>query len=297
MLLRFFIICFFVFAKLNGATHSFMLENDLFTGTDQHYTNGAFYTVLEDDTAITLAQLMFTPTDIANNQKITDDYPYAGHIGLTWHFFLYNSNFFQNMGFSIGSVGPISKAELAQRKVHKARDITMPEGWHHQMENQATAGVLYQVGAKTKKLRVSDVEFDWTTNLRLDYGNFYSGANIGTIIRFGNHFPKNFPTTGAFFGGQESSMLNMKNVSGFKYSISLGIYGNKVDIFYVIDEAHGYNVEAIDYTVGEFASFNLYYKKFEVELQFKSVYVNETKIDLIKVTEHHGAFTFRWKWD
>lgn len=296
-MLRLFIVCFLIFVKLNGATHSFMLENDLFTGTDDHYTNGVFYTILEDDHAFTFSQLMFTPTDIAKAQKITDDYPYAGHIGLTWLFFDYNSNFFQNVGVSIGSVGPISKAELAQRKVHKARDLTMPEGWHNQMDNQATAGVLYQVGAKTKTLKVFDMEFDWTTNLRFDYGNFYSGVNVGTLIRFGNHLPKNFPTTGAFFGGQESAMLNMKSVSDLSYSLSIGWYGNKVGIFYVIDEAHEYNVEDIDHTTGEFASFNLYYKKFEFALQFKSVYVNDTKLNPIKVTEHHGAVNFRWKWD
>lgn len=296
-MLRFFTICFLVFVKLNGATHSFMLENDLFTGTDDHYTNGAFYTIMEDDQAFTLAQLMFTPTDIGNSEKILDDYPYAGHIGLTWHFFQYNRNFFHNMGVSVGSVGPIAKTEIAQKKVHEFRDLTIPEGWHHQLDTQATAGVLYQIGAKTKTLKFFDMDFDWTSDLRFDYGNFYSGINVGTLIRFGNHLPKNFPTTGAFFGGQESSMLNMKSVSDFSYSISLGGYANKVGIFYVIDEAHEYDVEDVDYTTGAFASLNLYYKKFEFELQFKSVYVNVTKINPIKVTEHHGAAIFRWKWD
>lgn len=285
------------FIQLKAATHSFMLENDFFAGTDKHYTSGLFYTVMEKDKAITLSQLMFTPSDIRKSEKILNDYPYAGHISLTWHLFQSNNNFFHNMGASIGSVGPVAMGKQVQRAIHKARGVKIPQGWDHQLSNEPTAGVLYQAGAKTKKLQIFSLDFDWTTTFRFDYGNFYSGASLGTVIRFGNHFPKNFPTTGAFFGGQESAMLNMKKVSGFRYSISLGWYVNKVDTFYVIDKAKEHKVRSIDYTVGDFASLNLYYKKFEFEIQFKKVFVNTTRVSPETVYQNHGALTFRWKWN
>ena len=312
-MIKIFVLLLIFFIKLSGATHSFLLENDLFAGTDKHYTNGTFYTHMEENVqvpwildissasnkskSLTFSQLMYTPVDISESEKILDDYPYAGHIGLTWSLFQSSNNFFQNMGFSIGSVGPISMAEETQKEVHRARDITIPQGWDHQLDNEPTAGLIYQLGLKTRKLRVKGIPFDWTTNLRFDYGNFYSGTVLGTVIRFGNHFPKNFPTTGSFFGGHESSMLNMKRASGLRWSLSLGIYGNKVDTFYILDEAKEYNVEQIDYTVGDFASINLYYKKFELELQFKNVSVNSVEIRPDTIVEHYGAFSFRWKWD
>ncbi len=311
--MRIFIICVFLFIQLKAGTHSFVIENDFLTGTDKHYTNGLFYTSMEDNakapwllnissmdkksSSLTISQLMFTPDNISSSDRVLDDYPYAGHIGLTWSLFQYSNNFMHNMGFSLGSVGPISKAEQAQKEVHKLIGDTIPQGWGHQLGNAPTAGLIYQFAARTKLLKLFGLDFDWTTNLRFDYGNFYSGAVIGTVLRFGNHFPKNFPTTGSYFGGHESAMLNIKSTRGLKYSLSLGTYRNKVDNFYVIDEAKDHTVEPINYTVGSFASMNIYYRKFEFEVQFKSVLVNTFRITPETILENHGAFVFRWKWD
>lgn len=314
-MIRFFLIGIFFLIKLNGSSYSFILENDIFAGTDRHYTNGTFYSSLEDDIRVpwvldisslnkksevfTVSQLMFTPKDIQESQKILTDSPYAGHIGLTWSLFQSSSNFFYNMGFSLGAVGPISLAKEAQRGVHKLKGVTIPEGWDNQLSNELTSGVLFQLGAKTKTINIYGIEFDWITNIRFDMGNFYTGVAMGTIIRFGNYFADNFPTTGGFVGGYESSMLNIKKVNYLGWSISIGGYGNGVGNFYVIDEGikQGYDVEKIEYIVGDFASLNLYYKKFELEILYKSAVVNEIELNPSSVMENRGAINIKWKWD
>ena len=301
--------------KLNAATHAFILENDLFVGTDRHYTNGTFYSVLEDDISVpwiidissmnkknkvlTLSQLMFTPEKLEDSQKILDDSPYAGHIALTWSLYQSNSNFLHNMAFSIGAVGPISLSEQTQKAIHKARGITIPQGWDHQLDNKATAGLVYQFAAKTKAFELMGLDVDWTTNIRFDYGNFYSGTVLGSVIRFGNYFAKNFPTTGGFVGGHESSMLDMKKLNSLSWAISIGGYGNSVDNFYVVDEGirRGYDLKKINHITGGFVSLNIYYKKLEMEIQYKSAVVNDIELNPDTIMGNHGALGFRWKWD
>lgn len=313
--MKFFIVFIIFFSSLFADTHSFILENDIFAGNDRHYTNGTFYTSMVDNVslpwildltsmpdkneAFTISQLMFTPKDISKSENIIEDCPYAGHVGLNWFLYQSNSNFLHNLGVGIGAVGPISLAKEAQIGVHKLKDVTIPKGWDNQLENKLTSSFTYQFVAKTKVISIGGIDFDWTSNIRFDFGDFYSGAEIGTVVRFGNHFAKNFPTTGGFTGGYESSMINMKKVNSLRWSISIGGYANEVENFYVIDEGikKGYKVESIEYIVGDFASINIYYNKFELELLYKSAVVNEVKLNPQAVMENRGALNLKWRWD
>lgn len=114
-------LIFFVFptatmASQNPWTHSFFFENDLFTGTDNDYTNGMKYSLISPDLSphiplkrtekisrlvldffhklpmfkdipeetghkveLAIGQSMYTPRDISRYDLIQDDRPYAGY--------------------------------------------------------------------------------------------------------------------------------------------------------------------------------------------------------------------------
>ena len=50
---------------------------------------------------------------------------------------------------------------------------------------------------------------DIVNNFRLDAGNYYRGAMIGSMIRYGNNYPNNFNTVGRYLGANENKLLNL----------------------------------------------------------------------------------------
>lgn len=311
--------------KLFAASHSFILENDAMAGTDRHYTNGFFYTWMSEDNdedipnwlnlekiavdnmAVSFTHLTFTPEDLSDPNVITDDMPYAGYINL--NFFLYQSmqNFFHEVGVGLGAVGPIAQSDDLQKFIHKSTGNRQPQGWNNQLRTEYLLNASYQFAYKTDKRNLGFLEYDWTNNARIDLGEFYSGALVGTSIRFGSYVPDNFKTSGNFIGGEESSLLNFGNCKGLGWSVSLGLFANAIKRFYVVDEYEEYQIESIDYTRGRVLTFNIYYDNFEFALKLKSTKfesndnlngLNEDIQDLSQDSiREWGGLSFRWKFD
>ena len=308
-LLNYFFLVVFFSVHSFGDAHSFTMENDYLTGTDKHYTNGLFYTYMSDDASIpsildignasqknvafSISQLMYTPEDLSVAEKQLDDGPYAGYLRLDYLIFQSTSNYFHEIGFNIGAVGPISYAEESQKFVHKISGNREPEGWDNQLENHLTAGVAYHFGIKTNKIDILDHKFDWLANIRFDRGNFYAGNLIGTTLRFGRDLPDNFYTGGNFIGGNESALLNFSKSSGFNWYIALGVNFNSIDKFFITDEDEEYTVQGVDYTVGEHLSFNLQYDNLEFSLYFKTTYLIHFDFDSDSF-EKWGGIQFKW---
>ncbi len=300
---------------LNAGTNAFILENDTLTGTDKHYTNGIFYTWMsenndvsvpdlldfggdQDNLAISFSHLTFTPADLSDPKVITTDMPYAGYMNLTLLFYKSTKNYFHEFGAGFGAVGPIAQSDRLQKEIHDITGNRQPEGWNNQLRNDYLLNFSYQFGLKTNVIDIGDFNFDWLANIRFDAGDFYSGALLGTTMRFGNYLPNNFKTTGNFFGGEESALLNFDTPDYFGWSISFGIFGNTIKRFYVVDEYEEYQIGNVDYAKGGLFTLSLYLGYFEVDLKVRSTYINNENLEINEDNvKKWGGINLIWKFD
>lgn len=210
--------------KKELGTLSVQFENDLFSGSDQHYTNGIRISWLspEGDTikplrtvrdfleqiardenkttrfGLSLGQDMYTPEDRAATQLIVDDRPYAGWLygGMSLHTV---SDYGQgrqeqeSVELNIGVVGPWSLAEETQDFVHDIRLIDTFEGWDNQLRTEPGLLVNYE-----RKWRLFDpikfgpTELDAIPHAGASLGNIATEANIGGAFRWGWNLPNDF---------------------------------------------------------------------------------------------------------
>lgn len=204
-------------------TFSIYFENDLFTHTDQHYTNGTKLSWISPDLtnyeesgklpdwslplvhslpfinepdlqrniALSIGQNMYTPGDISRKDLIEDDRPYAGwtYFGIAFH--SKNDRRLDSIEFQVGIVGPESFTEQTQKFVHSARGINRPNGWDNQLKNEPGLNIIYE-----RKWRLLEAKqglgFDTITHLGCSVGNVSTYANTGIEARFGWNIPRDF---------------------------------------------------------------------------------------------------------
>ena len=138
-------------------TFNMYLENDLFGGSDQNYTNGLRFSAVSpnlesfrDDprmpplinkindrfdrilgfkegptrnVVISLGQLIYTPADNESYELIEDDRPYAGYLYLGFAYHTRNDDRLDTVEINLGMIGPSAQGELAQDSIHNIRDI------------------------------------------------------------------------------------------------------------------------------------------------------------------------------
>lgn len=296
--------------SLYASVNSFCLDNDYFVGKDGHFTNGIFYTWFADsneslhppfmpnlqtNNAISFSHLIFTPKDTEQTEAILDDLPYAGYAQLTFLLYKSTQNYFHEFGINIGLVGPDSGAETLQSTFHKLIHNHTPKGWNTQLKNQMTAGISYNFALKTEKKVFYDLKYDWTNNIRGDIGNFYSGALISTTLRIGTNFPDTIPTTGNFIGGEESKNLHFQASKSFNWSLSFGIFANRVWNYYIVDKAidEGYTIAHLNYVLGNQLLYTIFYKNISYAFKLKSIKLYKKRPP--NATKQWGGITVTWK--
>ena len=183
-------------------------ENDVFAGTDQHYTHATRleYTYRDNATPSFLAplghlfdldsslgyafhlflmQYLYTPTDISLEVPPPDDRPYAGWLaaGLKVAQNIDNhedtSPRYVERGdewsLSLGIIGPDAQSKRSQREVHELVNSGLPQGWDYQIENQPAADLSYQYNWKLGwDHRPNE---GWDTELVP-----YAGGNLGNVF-------------------------------------------------------------------------------------------------------------------
>jgi hypothetical protein len=145
------------------------LENDLFAGFDEQYTNGSYLTVslpINDlplwarwtrdglsgiidaprwQAAYGLGQSMFTPSDITDPDPPLDDRPYAGFLFGSLYLSADTGRRLDTVAFEIGVTGPPSLAEAAQKFIHNDLGIgDPPNGWDTQLKTEVAFRALYE---------------------------------------------------------------------------------------------------------------------------------------------------------
>lgn len=208
-----------------GRIVNVQLENDLFGGgTDRHYTHGTRLSYLSPETltdfeaglkskvlsylpeflrpdtrriGFILGQNMFTPEDISRADLIEDDQPYAGwlYVGvvLVAEKSTGNRPYLDSLEVNIGMIGPASLAEETQTEVHRFKDVQLPKGWEHQLENEP-GFVLYYERKWPLRSRISwkGVSADLTPSLGFALGNVYTFLAAGGMVRIGHDLPNDY---------------------------------------------------------------------------------------------------------
>lgn len=308
------ILLFLMFFSINiyaDDVKSIVIENDFVAGKDSHYTNGFYYSWMNDENvyipffldlgsskkskSITFSHLMFTPEDIESTEAIEKDLPYAGYASLGYKVFQYNSNFYQEIGINIGLVGPHTYAKELQTDLHKVIGAQIPQGWDNQLGTHLTGGVNLQLGAKTDIFKLGIFELDFALCGTYLYDEFYGETGASGSVRFGSSLRENFQTTGTLYGGFESVLINYNNIKGFYWYILFGSFYHNLNNVYLTEASDYYEIGNIDFISGNILSLSLGYNSFDITIQVKKSYINGFRIDNDISTDEYGSFSISWE--
>jgi lipid A 3-O-deacylase len=222
-------------------TLNLYFENDLFSETDQNYTNGIRFSWVSpdledyiDDPAIppaikqinrkliffhkshkglqrniiaSLGQTMYTPKDRAATELIEDDRPYAGWLYSSFSFQSKNDVQLDTVEVHIGVIGPASLAQETQNFIHDLRGFERFQGWDNQLENEL--GLLFLWEHKRKLIKpTADPEnfsYDLISHSGIAIGNVADYLNFGAEFRIGWLIPNDFGTSAVRPGGDNSA--------------------------------------------------------------------------------------------
>ena len=209
-----------------GGTFGVYLENDLFTGTDQHYTSGfkvswssrdleqlgdskyaspflPIFNLLPyiDETSyqknlvFALGQNIYTPVNTDARALILGDRPYAGWlylgIGVVWK----NADVRNSLVLDVGVIGPWSYGEETQSFIHDLRGFDSPNGWDNQLENEVGFTLAYErLWRWPKHERRSGFDWEVLPHAGMALGTVRTFANVGAEIRAGLNLPDDFGT-------------------------------------------------------------------------------------------------------
>jgi len=144
------------------------LENDLFSGEDDNYTNGVRFSFLSAENnlpdwlensanalpffsvegykrwQVEMGQNMYTPRDITVRPLQVRDRPYAGWLYGSVGLISDTGNQLDNLQLTLGIVGPGSGAAQTQDFVHHLIDTNDPQGWSTQLHNEPGLVLTYE---------------------------------------------------------------------------------------------------------------------------------------------------------
>lgn len=187
-------------------------ENDLIGGgTDQYYTSGVQinYFNIESKppryigdaadrfigfdvneataTSFTLGQKIFTPQDITIAAPQNQDRPWAGWLYATVAFANVHETYTDQLGLTLGVVGPASMAEQTQKFIHKhVTDSPEPQGWDNQLHTEPGAIVSWNrrwQNFASFPLAAYRVQFE--PDVTVAAGNVNTYAGVGGTVTFG----------------------------------------------------------------------------------------------------------------
>lgn len=205
-----------------GPTITFYLENDVFVKTDQYYTHGMGLSWITPDyhpekpipkwtqpgfrtlsliggtgefrhLTYTLRQNVYTPQNIESAQIVVGEHPYAGVTYIALGFHQKDSKSITTLEFDAGLIGPSSNAEGIQKNVHQWIDSPAPNGWHHQLQNEAIINIQYmRRWVLNKNFPFQGWRFDYFPQIVASLGNMSTRMGAGAHFRFGYNIPTNF---------------------------------------------------------------------------------------------------------
>lgn len=225
-------------------TVNLYFENDLFSNTDQQYTNGVraswvspavddfindpeipawvrtanqALTTFDPEPApfehnathrliLTLGQQMYTPRDRDRTTLDPNDRPYAGWLYLGFGYHTETRHKQKSFEVDLGVVGPWALAKQAQDFIHDLRGFERFKGWDNQLHNEPGIQMIYE-----RKHRLlfgglfDNVQYDLIGHAGGSLGNVATYLNAGAEYRVGYNLPQDFGTSALRIGGDNST--------------------------------------------------------------------------------------------
>ncbi|HEX2853053.1 MAG TPA: lipid A deacylase LpxR family protein [Opitutaceae bacterium] len=196
-------------------------ENDTFTGTDQHYSNGVKLSWLSSDLVgwgqtgwrkqmvdllpfvnrtegqknfgFAIGQNIYTPRNIETPNPDPTDRPYAGWTYMELAFVSKTPDVSDTVSIQLGLVGPHSFADDTQRVVHEWIDSAEPLGWGHQLKDEVGVNLIYERRWRMfARSLLQTAGIDLIPHLGVSLGNVQTYANGGATVRLGFNLPSDF---------------------------------------------------------------------------------------------------------
>jgi lipid A 3-O-deacylase len=247
-----------------GGSYTLLVENDVFTGTDRHYTNGLRLSYLsrQDDVpdyirafaaampfvdpgarlraGYALGHNIYTPNNIKAATLLPDERPYAGYLyagmAVVAEGDAKSGNVLDTWEFDIGLVGPSALGEEVQNNFHRLIGSPQAEGWSNQLRDEPIVSLTHE--RKWRHLwhhPVSGLGFDFTPHVGGSIGNLADYLNLGTTMRVGQGLARDYgpprirpslPGSGFFLPQEGTSWYLYAGVDGRVVAHNIFLDGN-----------------------------------------------------------------------
>ena len=199
-------------------------DNDLFgNATDSQYSSGEKFNLtyrVENPTnflydflytsdsksdiftTFAIANQIYTPVDTDSTELILDDRPYAGWTYIEMGMHKSSKKSLNSLQLKVGMVGPASKSEEIQNGIHNLINVSLSEGWEHQLNNELGINLGYAYKLRFAPEPIGWFESAFVPYVEADLGNISTQASLGIFIRAGYNIPKDFGLATLDIGGE-----------------------------------------------------------------------------------------------
>jgi hypothetical protein len=246
---------------------TFTIENDLFTHSDNNYTDGVGISWLSadlntyaDDSFISkwgrfweplpfvldegyttyaswsVVQEMYTPDSITNPNPPEDDQPYAGILYVDSLLYARKERWQHAWEIKLGVVGPSSLAEGTQKRVHKLIGSEKPQGWHTQLPDEPVVNLGYTVAHLAAEGNACGLaEWRIVPVGTIGLGTYFTGAGLGIYGEVGWNLTNAFGGASLRSGFNAASTVGAGPVNGWSASFFGGLGGFGVIHYLPVD--------------------------------------------------------------
>jgi lipid A 3-O-deacylase len=193
------------------------LENDLFSGKDNSYTNGVRLSLVSSESGVPdwmreaastlpfvaansykrwsfeVGQNMYTPSDTTRDPPDPKDRPYAGWLYASAGITSDTGKTLDNYQLTLGVVGPGSLAGDTQRFVHNVIGADDPKGWGAQLHDEP--GFIFSYERSWRglyEMSPSGFGIDLTPRATVNLGNVYTHGALSAVLRIGEDLPSDY---------------------------------------------------------------------------------------------------------
>ena len=307
-------------------TFSLVLENDVFSGNDNNYSNGlAFnWTSAEVDgldpesfyaktarafsflptvgdagyqnyVGFGIVQEMYTPPEISLPAPLPGDQPYAGVLMGDVSLFSKGPRSQHTFTFMAGMAGPVSGAEHVQKFIHELIDATEPMGWDTQLSNELLLNLGYAYDYRLlRNASPGGVGYDLSTGFGAGIGNYLTGVQGSAILRFGYDLPDTYSLPDLRQGNGKSVMLAPPPAKHRFYG-TLGLTVAGVAHFLPTDGntfTDSLSADRDDYYTNASVGFTYAYRKFAFLFSYNTVLGDKQRPG--DTTDDFGSLSFYW---
>ncbi len=202
---------------------TFQFDNDMFGGTDRHFTNGMRAAWLSPEggapevirdaasfvpffkatrrmrMSFSIGQNIFTPEDIDREDPPRDDRPYAGWLFAGLGLVAQSGSTLDKLELDIGVVGPYSLADEVQTEWHRLIGITIPRGWGSQLKTEPGVALFFERSFRNfyelplhDIIPIENLGIDLVPHIGGALGNVFTHGAAGFTVRFGDDLPNDF---------------------------------------------------------------------------------------------------------